>query len=233
MSATTKEVSLKSRAVKRLSITLVSLAIILLVPAGSVHFWQGWLYVALQTGFYIFFFSDFLKNDPQLLERRLHTKETRTEQKVFQRLWILITIPGFILTGFDYRFGWTRAWFGPVPLAVELAGQAVVAAGYWVVYWVMKTNSFAASVIQVEAEQKVIETGPYAFVRHPMYFGMAISLVASPLALGSYVTLPLFVLLLALLVFRLIHEERTLRTDLPGYAEYCERKRFRLVPWVW
>jgi protein-S-isoprenylcysteine O-methyltransferase Ste14 len=227
------ESSLKVRAFRKLATTLLGLAVILFLPAGTLRFWHAWLFVALQAAFYIFFFADFLRNDPQLLERRLQIKEADPEQKWFQKLWIGMALPAFILTALDFRFGWTRNWTGPVSLAMVLAGQAVVVAGYWLVFWVMKTNSFAASTIRVESEQRVIDSGPYAIVRHPMYFGMALSLLGSPLALGSYVTLPLFVVLVALLAFRLIHEERTLRLALPGYSEYCEHTRFRLVPWVW
>ena len=97
----------------------------------------------------------------------------------------------------------------------------------------MKTNTFAASTIQVESKQIVIDRGPYALVRHPKYTGMVVTVLAVPLALGSYVALPLFALLVPLLVYRLIHEERILRRDLAGYADYCERTRFRLVPRVW
>jgi len=226
------ETSLKTRGVRRLAITLASL-IVILIPPGGLHFWQGWLFLALQVGFYTFFFAAFLRNDPKLLERRLHFKETRPEQKRFQRLWILLTIPAFILTGADFRFGWTRHWLGSLPLTLVLFGQAVVVAGYWFVFRVLKTNTFAGSTIQVEAQQQVIESGPYAIVRHPMYFGMALSLLASPLALGSVVTLPLFGLLVALLVYRLIHEERALRQELPGYSEYCTRTRHRLLPGIW
>jgi protein-S-isoprenylcysteine O-methyltransferase Ste14 len=97
----------------------------------------------------------------------------------------------------------------------------------------MKTNSFAASTIQVEAEQTVIHNGPYAFVRHPMYLGMTLMMLATPLALESYVALPVFALQVPILVYRLVHEEKTLCRDLPGYAEYCNRTRRRLVPGVW
>jgi protein-S-isoprenylcysteine O-methyltransferase Ste14 len=101
------------------------------------------------------------------------------------------------------------------------------------VFWVMKTDSFAASVIQVEAEQRVIQTGPYALVRHPMYTGIAVTMLATPLALGSYVALPAFALIIPVLIYRLIHEEGMLRRDLQGYAEYCDRTPFRLIPRVW
>jgi protein-S-isoprenylcysteine O-methyltransferase Ste14 len=227
------EKGLKARAVRRLGTTLVVLGAMLLVTAGSLRFWQGWLFLALITGFWIFFFVDLLKRDPQLLERRLQSKEMQPEQGLIQRLMSTIMCSAFLLAGLDFRFGWSRKWLGPVPLALVLAGQAVVVAGYWLVFWVMKTNSFAGSTIQVEAEQRVIHAGPYGLVRHPMYFGMAVTALGAPLALGSYVALPVFALLVPVLVYRLIHEERTLRRDLPGYAEYCERTGFRLIPWVW
>jgi protein-S-isoprenylcysteine O-methyltransferase Ste14 len=227
------EKGLKARAVRRLGTTLVVLGTMLFLAAGSFRFWQGWLFLALMTGFWIFFFIDLLKHDPQLLERRLQSEERQPEQRLIQRMMSTIMCAAFILAGLDFRFGWSREWLGPVPIALVLAAQAIVVAGYWLVFWVMKTNSFAGSTIQVEPEQEVIHGGPYALVRHPMYFGMAVTALGAPLALGSYVALPVFALLIPVLVYRLIHEERTLRRELPGYAEYCERTGFRLVPWVW
>jgi protein-S-isoprenylcysteine O-methyltransferase Ste14 len=205
----------------------------LFLPAGSLSFWQGWLFLILMAVFWALFFINLLKHDPQLLERRLQKKETEPEQRLFQKLSTVITFPAFILTGLDFRFGWSRQWLGPVPLALVAAGQVVAVAGYCFVFWVMKTNTFASTTIQVEAGQSVIHTGPYALVRHPMYFGMAAMALGSPLALGSYVAVPVFALLVPVLIYRLIHEERVLRRDLPGYSEYCERTRRRLVPFVW
>jgi len=204
-----------------------------LFVSGSLRFWQGWLFLALMAGFWIFFLIDLLKHDPQLVERRLRKEETAAEQKLFQSLFISITFSGFLSAGLDFRFGWSRGWLGPIPLALVVAAQVGVVAGYWLVFWAMKTNSFAGATIQVEAEQRVMVNGPYSLVRHPMYSGMAVTALAAPLALGSYVALPLFVLLILVLTYRLIHEEGTLRRELPGYADYCERIHFRLVPWVW
>jgi protein-S-isoprenylcysteine O-methyltransferase Ste14 len=228
-----RKASLKVRSLWRLALTLTALAAILFLSAGSLHFWQGWLFIVLQSGFWILFCVDFLKHDPQLLERRLQNKETQPEQKLFQTLWRMITTLAFILAGLDFRFGWTRAWVGQVPLTLVLVAQATVGGGYWLVFWVMRTNSFAGSTIQVESKQTVICSGPYAIVRHPMYFGMVVAMLAAPLALASYVTVPIFALLVPMLIFRLTHEEQTLRRDLPGYTDYYEHTRFRLVPWVW
>jgi len=214
-------------------LTLFGLAAMLFFSAGSFRFWQASVFLVLQAAFWTYFFLDFLKNDPQLLERRLKSKETEPEQKLFQRLFALILNSAVILAGLDFRFGWTRRWVGDVPVAVVIAGQTMAVAGYWLVFWVMKTNTFASSIIQVENQQTVIRSGPYEVVRHPMYTGMVVTVIGIPLALGSYVTLPVFALLVPLLAYRLIHEERMLRRDLSGYAEYCEHTRFRLVPRVW
>jgi protein-S-isoprenylcysteine O-methyltransferase Ste14 len=118
-------------------------------------------------------------------------------------------------------------------VALVLTAQVFVVMGYWFIYWVMRTNTFAGSTIRVEAEQTVIDRGPYALVRHPMYLGLIVTMLAVPVALGSYVTVPLFVLLVPTLIFRLVHEERTLRQHLRGYAQYCVRTPYRLVPWIW
>ena len=118
-------------------------------------------------------------------------------------------------------------------IAVVFVAQAMVVMGYLIVYHTMKTNSFAASIIRVEQGQSVIDVGPYARVRHPLYSGMAIAELATPLALGSYIAVPIFGLLVPLLIYRLIHEERTLCGDLAGYSEYCGRTKFRLIPGVW
>ena len=212
--------------------TLLILGWLLFLPAGSWRFWQAWLLLGLMAGFWTFFFLYFLKYDPQLLERRLQRLETDPEQRRFQKIFPLILFLALIVASLDFRFGWSRS-IAPVPLAVIVAGQIATVAGYGFVFWVMKTNSFAASTIQVEAAQAVIQRGPYAIVRHPMYLGMAITALGMPLALGSYVALPLFALQVPLLMYRLIHEERTLCRELPGYTEYCQRIRSRLLPWLW
>jgi protein-S-isoprenylcysteine O-methyltransferase Ste14 len=225
--------TLQRRAVGRLVTTILFLGAMLFVPAGTIRFWPGLAFLVLIVGFWMFFFFNLLKNDPKLLERRLQSKEKQPEQKWALRLFSLILYCGFVLAGLDFRWGWSQRWLGRVPIAVIIAGELMAAAGYCFVFWVMKTNSFAASTIQVEAEQQVIDSGPYAAVRHPMYFGMIVMTLGTPLALASYVALPVFALIIPTLMFRLIHEERVLRRDLPGYADYCERVRFRLVPRVW
>ncbi len=185
------------------------------------------------AAFWTFFFFDLYHRSPDLLERRLQAREPERVQKVILKVFSVFLYAGFILCGVDFRFGWSSGWIAAVPLGVVVAGQKGVVAGYLFVYWVMRTNAFAASVIRVEAEQRVIDTGPYALVRHPMYAGMVLTALSTPLALGSYIALPAFAMIVPVLIYRLMHEEKTLCRELSGYTEYCARIPFRLVPRVW
>jgi protein-S-isoprenylcysteine O-methyltransferase Ste14 len=225
--------SVKERGLRQLALLLAVVSVLLFLPAGSLRYWQGWLFLSLMAGFWILFFIDLLKHDPKLLERRLQSEESAPEQRLFQKLLFVILLPAFVLAGFDFRFGWSQSRLHGLPVWLVMVGQATTVAAYWLVFSVMKTNSFAASTIRVEDGQPVISGGPYAIVRHPMYFGMALMVLGAPLALGSYVALPVFALFIPLLIFRLTHEEKFLRHALPGYADYCERIRFRLIPFLW
>ena len=227
------KMSLRSRLALRFSFGVTIGIAVLFIPAGSWRFWEGWVFISELVAASLFMSIYFYQHDRGLLERRLQTKEKESTQKVFRKLWAPLWSCGLILTGFDYRFGWSGAFFGRVPpLWLIVMAQALVMAAYWLVFQVMKANSFASSVIQVDAGQTVISTGPYRLVRHPMYSAISLMLLATPLALGSYVAVPLFVMLIPLLVFRLLNEEKLLRQNLPGYAEYCSQTRFRLVPFV-
>ena len=224
--------NLRTRAAGRLLKTLIFLCILLFISARSLHFWQAWLFVGLMSVCWAGFLLHLLKNDPQLIERRLESRESEPEQRLFQKLFALLLLLGLVAAGLDFRFRWSRS-LGPFPTWLVLIGQVAVVAGYSFVFWVMKTNTFAGATIHVESEQKVISHGPYRIVRHPMYLGMVLTALGIPIALGSYVAFPLFALFVPALIYRLVHEERTLRRSLPGYAEYCAIMRFRLVPWVW
>jgi len=224
--------NLRTRAPGRLLKTLIFLCILLFISARSLHFWQAWLLVGLMSVFWTSFLLYLLKSDPQLIERRLESRESEPEQRLFQKLFALLLLLALVVAGLDFRFGWSHS-LGPFPTWLVLIGQVAVVAGYSFVFWVMKTNTFAGTTIQVEAEQKVIRHGPYRIVRHPMYLGMVLTALGIPIALGSYVAFPLFALFVPVLIYRLVHEERTLRRNLSGYTEYCAITRSRLVPWVW
>jgi protein-S-isoprenylcysteine O-methyltransferase Ste14 len=139
----------------------------------------------------------------------------------------------FLIPGLDRRLGWSRRLVGDVPVWLTLISLGMVTGGFLFVFWVLRVNSYAGRTIQVDAGQTVISTGPYAWVRHPMYFGTVVLWMGTPLALGSWVALPVFALLVSFYVLRLLSEEKVLRTELPGYAEYCAKTRFHLIPLVW
>ncbi|MGB7862484.1 MAG: isoprenylcysteine carboxylmethyltransferase family protein [Candidatus Sulfotelmatobacter sp.] len=220
--------SLKSKLALRCSLGLPVFGAVLFIPAGSLRFWQGWAYLMVWFVPAIFVFGYFCKHDPQLIERRLQRKEKVHEQKLIMRFAFVTFLIGYLLPGLDHRFGWSH-----LPLWLTILSQAFVLAGWAMIFWVLKTNSFAAATIRVEPGQKVISSGPYRIVRHPMYLGASVMFLFAPLALGSYFALPVFALLIPIIVFRLRNEEKVLRQELPGYAEYCLNTRFRLVPFLW
>jgi protein-S-isoprenylcysteine O-methyltransferase Ste14 len=209
------------------------LAAMLFVPAGSLRFWQGWTFLALTSIPVTYFSWDLYKRDPQLTERRLQSKEKIREQRLLVRSLKVCFFAAFLLPGLDYRFGWSRRILGAVPWWLALLSQGLALAGLFLMFWVFRTNTFASRTIQVEPDQKVISTGPYRIVRHPMYLGSLIMWLSMPLALGSYIAWPVFALLVPFYVFRLLREEKFLRQQLPGYSEYCLRTHFRLIPFAW
>jgi protein-S-isoprenylcysteine O-methyltransferase Ste14 len=225
--------SFSSKLVVRLSLGLIIGPAVLFIPAGSWKYWQGWSFLAVAFIPSTLAFLYFYKHDPQLVERRLQRKEKVSEQKLLMRVTVPFFLAAFLLPGLDYRWGWSRTFLGAVPVWLILLSQVLVLGGFLLVFWVMKVNSFTSRTIQVEAGQKVISTGPYRLVRHPLYSGSLVMWLSAPLALGSYIAWPAFALLIPFYVFRLINEEKVLREELPGYTEYCQRTRFRLVPFVW
>lgn len=225
--------SLASRLVFRFVFLLIVFAGLLFIPAGTLKFWPGWGFLSVSFIPSILGFSYFYKHDPELVERRLQSKEKVTEQKLLIRLLRPFFGAAFVLPGFDYRFGWSRGFLGAEPIWLMLISQAAILGGFLLVFWVLKVNSFASRTIRVEVGQKVISSGPYSMVRHPMYLGSILFWLSTPLALGSYVAWPAFAALVPFYVFRLLNEEKVLRQELPGYPEYCLRTRYRLVPFVW
>ena len=209
------------------------MAALLFVPAGTLRFWQAWVFLALVVVPTLYSLHHLYLHKPKLLERRLQRKERYKQQKIFQIAWTLIFFASFIVAGLERRFGWSLTFVGPMPLWINVIAQAFVFAGVLLTIRVMLTNEYASRIIEVELGQTLVSSGPYSVVRHPMYSGILLQMVATPFALGSYLAVPLFALLIPVMAFRLLHEERVLSKDLPGYREYCERVRFRLVPRVW
>jgi len=207
------------------------MTLLLFVPAGTVRYWQAWLYLAIFFAAATLTTKFLMRKDPALLERRMRGGPSAEKQPT-QKLIMLFTSLGFIallvVPALDYRFGWSM-----VPLAGVLVGDALVAVGFYFIFLVYKENTFTSATIEVVADQKVISTGPYAIVRHPMYASALLYLAGTPLALGSYWGFVPLVGTLPFLIWRLFDEERFLALNLPGYTDYQRTVRHRLVPRIW
>ena len=204
------------------------LGAIILIPAGTFDYWQVYVYLAVTGSLALGFVVYFLKTDRALVERRMRTREKESTQKAVVFLMALLMLVGYILPGLDHRFGWSQV--SPV---ISIIAVILVGGGYSFISFVMKTNSYASRIVEVEDDQKLIDTGPYSFVRHPMYSGVIVMYLATPVALGSWWGLLPFILLPFLIVPRIFNEEKVLNESLPGYTEYCQRVRWRLLPLVW
>jgi protein-S-isoprenylcysteine O-methyltransferase Ste14 len=210
--------------------TLAILASII-IAAGTFHYWQGWAYVSVFVVCSSAYTVYLAKCDPALLKRRTEggiSGEKEFTQKVVMALLYAACIVLVILPPLDFRFGWSLT-----PWQVSIIGDALVAFSFYIFYLVSKVNTYAAANVRVEEGQKVISTGVYRFVRHPMYFAALFLFIGTPLALGSWWTLLSFPVFIPILVARILNEEKVLARDLPGYIEYTHKVRYRLIPGVW
>ena len=201
------------------------------VPAGTWHYWQGWLFIAVFFASTVAFTVYLARYDRPLLERRMSAgpqHEQGGSQKIIVSLIIFAFFAFIILPALDHRVG-----LSPVPAYLSFVGAILIVLAFLFIFWVLKVNSFAAANISVADDHKVIDTGSYAYVRHPMYASTLGLFIGMPLALGSWLTICLVPLILPVLVWRLLDEERILRRDLPGYTEYASRVRHRLFPYIW
>jgi len=203
------------------------MGLVLFLPAGSLKYWEGWIWWSVISAMTLYITSFFLRKDPELLSRRMKVKEKEPQPFIIRSL-SLLSMFTYLIPGFDYRFHWSA-----VPVGVVIAANAVVLIGYIFIFFVFKENSYASIVIQVEEEQRVISTGPYAIVRHPMYLGLLLMFLLTPLALGSYWALILASLFIPTIIFRIRKEEEVLLRDLPGYTNYCVKTQYRLIPLIW
>lgn len=204
------------------------LGLFFFLPAGTLNYWEAWLYLVVLFTPIFFVMQYLLKNDPALLERRMRMREQAGEQGLIIKLSFVYFLVTFLLPGFDKRFGWSD-----VPVWLVLVADLIVLASYIVVILVFRENSYASRTVEVDEDQKVIDTGPYSVVRHPMYSGLTALYVISPLALGSYWALIPALLIVPIIVARIVSEEKILAEELPGYTEYQKKVKYRLLPGVW
>ena len=222
---------LNAKAWLALAALALVMALLLFVPAGTTRYWQAWVYLFVFMGASVLTTIDLMRRDPALLERRMSGGPT-AEKRPAQRLIMLCTSVGFIamllVPALDHRYGWSA-----VPLGVVVAGDMLVAVGFYLIVLVYRENTFTSATIELADNQRVVSTGPYAVVRHPMYASALLYLLGTPLALGSYWGLLPVVAIIPFLIWRLFDEERFLAERLPGYTEYQQRVRHHLVPGLW
>jgi protein-S-isoprenylcysteine O-methyltransferase Ste14 len=214
----------------RIALLFVFLGLIFFLTAGSIRYWEAWIYFVTLIIPAFFVIVYFFKKDPDFIESRiLKRREKEKVHRSIQNSFSIIFLIGLLIPGFDFRFQWTD-----IPLFIVLISDVFVLIGYLIIARVMEENRYASAIIEISQEQKVIETGPYKIVRHPMYSGGMIFLIFTPLALGSYWALiPFLIITLVALILRIINEEKLLIANLPGYKEYCQKTKYRLIPFIW
>ena len=222
---------LNARAWLSLAVLALIMGLLLFASAGTLRYWQGWIYLSLFVGMSAAITLDLIRRDPALLARRLKGGPM-AERRPLQRCIMSGASLGFVgllvLPALDFRFKWAN-----VPAGAVLLGDVLFALGFGFIGRVYRENSFTSATIQVAEGQRLISTGPYAIVRHPMYASALVYLIGTPLALGSYWGLLAVAFMVPFLIWRLIDEERLLARDLPGYTDYQRRVRYRLLPYVW
>ena len=207
------------------------MAALLFIPAWTLDYWQAWAFLTVYFAWSLAITLYLMKNDPDLLARRMSggpTAEKQTAQKIIMSFTSLGFIGLIVIPAFDHRFAWSH-----MPPSTALVGDLLVALGWLAIFFVFRENTFTSATIELAPDQKVISTGPYALVRHPMYAGGLIMLLGIPIALGSWWGVLVMAAMMPALIWRLFDEEKFLSRNLPGYMEYQNKVRYRLLPHVW
>ena len=223
--------TLNRKAFRGFLFLLLVMAALLFIPAGTLDYWQAWTFLAVYFASSLAITLYLMKNDPKLLERRMSagpTAEKETTQKIIMFFASLGFIGLIVFPALDHRFAWSH-----VPPYAALAGDVLVVLGWLAIFFVFKENTFTSATIELAPDQKVISTGPYAFVRHPMYAGGIVMLLGVPIALGSWWGLLVIVAMMPALIWRLFDEEKFLARNLQGYVEYQKKVPYRLIPLIW
>ena len=220
--------NLAAKAVMKYLAGLILVGFLLFVPAGTIFYWNGWLFIGLLFIPMFFLGLVLLWKAPDLLEKRLSTKEKENDQKQVVGLSALMFLAGFILAALDYRFQWTQ-----LPGWIVLIASVVLLFSYGMYAEVMRENAYLSRTVEIQENQKVIDTGLYGIVRHPMYSSTILLFLSIPLVLGSGLVFLLFLCYPALIMKRIKNEEELLEAGLDGYKEYKTNVKYRLIPFVW
>lgn len=220
--------SLMKMALIRFGGALVFISAILFIPAGTYNYWNAWLFIILLFVPVLLVLAYLIKKDPELLEKRMNTREKEKEQKLIIKLSIIPFAISFLLPGFDFRYHWSA-----VPLWLIIICAFVMLLGYGIFFFVIRQNSYASRIIEIQENQKVIDSGLYSVVRHPMYLANILMYLSIPIVLGSYYALLPMFLMSFVFYFRIRNEEKVLIEGLEGYADYMKRVKYRLIPFIW
>ena len=220
--------SLFFRAIGKLLMGLALLALLLFLPAWTLYYPQAWLFLGILFIPMILVGIVLFVKSPELLEKRLDAKEEESEQRSVVALSGLMFLAAFILAGLSFRFGWLM-----LPFPVSIAAAVVLLAGYVMYAEVLRENTYLSRTIEVQEDQEVIDTGLYGVVRHPMYLATVILFLAMPLILGSVLSFLIMLLYIPIIAKRIRNEEQVLEEGLPGYREYKEKVKYRLIPFLW
>lgn len=207
---------------------LIFVALLLFIPAGTIYYWNGWLFIGLLFVPMFVLGVVLLIKAPDLLEKRLNNKEKEDEQKVVVALSLLMFLAGFILSAVDFRFGWSN-----VPTVVVIVAAVILLIAYGLYAEVMRENQYLSRTVEVFAGQNVVDTGMYGMVRHPMYMTTVLLFLSIPLVLGSWIGFIIFLVYPFLLVKRIKSEENVLEKGLEGYTEYKKKVKYRMIPFIW
>ena len=201
---------------------------LLFIPAGSFAYWQAWILLGIL--FLPMFVAGIVMmvRNPELLQKRLHAKEEESEQKTVLALSALMFVAAFVVAGLNFRFGWIV-----LPRWVTIAAAVLFLAAYALYAEVLRENAYLSRTIEVQANQKVIDSGLYGIVRHPMYTSTVVLFLAMPLVLGSILSFGILLFYIPIIAKRIRNEEAVLRTGLEGYEEYMQRVQYRLIPFLW
>ena len=215
-------------ALVKYSMGLLMVGLLLFLPAGTFAYPNAWLFIALLFIPMLLLGVVLLVKAPGLLEKRLNSKEKELEQSVVVILSLVMFLGGFIVSALDYRFGWSK-----MPTAAVIAAAVILLISYGLYAEVMRENAYLSRTVEVQENQKVVDTGLYGIVRHPMYSVTTLLFLSIPLVLGSWIGFAIFLVYPLILVKRIKNEEKVLEEGLPGYKEYKEKVRYRMVPFIW
>ena len=207
---------------------VIVMGLILFLPAGTFKYWQGWLLIGIL--FVPMFVAGLIlmKKNPELLKKRLNAKEEEKEQKIVILLSGIMFLAAFVVAGLNFRFSWIV-----LPMWVSYVSAAVFLAAYALYAEVLRENEYLSRTIEVQEDQKVVDTGLYGVVRHPMYMSTLLLFLAMPMVLGSVISLAIMLIYIPIIVMRIRNEEKVLEKGLPGYEEYMKKVKYRIIPFIW